>query len=85
MTTRAQTRNTVVHTTSAGTRRHTVFVSSAIIGMSIGVSFLLFVTSNHFSGDDIDMLRILSAAFAPSIVGLVLALFGSVLPDSGKQ
>jgi len=63
-------------------------VPFAIIAMSIGVSFLLlqlFLTSHHLSADDIDMLRILSAAFAPSIVGLLLAFFGSMLPDGGKR
>jgi len=41
------------------------------------------LSGNRFSAADIDMLRILSAAVTPSIIGLVLCLVSLWLPDDG--
>ena len=87
MTTLADTGTVLASTTPAQTRRRISLVSLAMIAVTIVVSVLLlpFLTGNHSSAADIEILRILSAAFAPSIVGLLLAFFGSGLPDDGKQ
>ena len=88
MTTLAYTRTVVVHTTSAKRRTRTMLMSSAMIVVILGVMFVLlqsFLVGNHLSASDIEILRIIGAAFAPSIVGLLLALFGSRLPAGCKQ
>ena len=100
MTTLANTGTVVVHTTPAQTRRRTLLVSLATIAVIVGVASGWFaygqadramtmlqslLLGNRFSAVDIEILRILSAAFAPSVVGLVLAFFGSGLQDDGKQ
>jgi hypothetical protein len=64
-----------------------MLVSLAMIAVTIGVAFVMlqsFLSGNRLSPPDIETLRILSAAFAPSIVGLLLASFGSGLPDDGQ-
>ena len=88
MTTLAHTGTVVTRTTPAQTRRRTMLMSLAMIAVTIGAAFVLsqlFLTDNRFSAADLEILRILSAAFAPSIVGLLLAFFGSELPDDRKQ
>ena len=98
MTTFAHTGTVVAHA-AAQTGKHTMLVPFATIGVIIGVTSWLaygqvddamtmlqsFVPGNRFNGADIEILRILGAAFAPSIVGLLLALFGSRLPNDCKQ
>jgi hypothetical protein len=42
-----------------------------------------FLMAHGLDADDIAMLGILSVAFMPSIVGLTLALFASLLPEDG--
>ena len=99
MTTLAHTWTVVAHTTPTQTRRRTLFVSLATIAVMIGMASWLaygqadrvmtilqsFLLGPRFSAADIEMLRILSAAFAPSIVGLLLAFFGAGLQDDAKQ
>jgi hypothetical protein len=99
MTTLAHTGTVLARTTPAQTRRRTLLVWLATIALVIAVTYGLaynqldhpmtllqsLLSSNRFSAADVDMLRILSAAFAPSIVGLLLAFFGSGLQDHGKQ
>jgi hypothetical protein len=98
MTTLAHTRTILAHIASAQTRRRTMLASLATIALIIGVTSGLaynqldrpltmlrsFLSGDRFSAADADMLRILSAAFAPSIIGLLLAFFGSALSDDGK-
>ncbi len=43
-----------------------------------------FFLTKGLDADDVEMLAILSVAFMPSIVGLLLALFALWLPDDGK-
>jgi hypothetical protein len=43
-----------------------------------------FLLTKGLDADDVEMLAILSAAFMPSIVGLLLALFALWLPDDSK-
>ena len=43
-----------------------------------------FLLTKGLDADDVEMLAILSAAFMPSIVGLLLALFALCLPDDRK-
>jgi len=99
MTTLAHTRNVLAHTTPRKTQRRTLLVPLATIavivsmvswfayGQADGTMTMLdsFPSGNRSSAADIEMLRILSAAFAPSIVGLLLALFGRGLQEDGKQ
>ena len=99
MTTLAHTWTVVAHTTPTQTRRRTLFVSLATIAVIVGlaswfaygqadrVMMMLqsFLLGHPFSATDIEILRILSVAFAPSIVGLLLAFFGAGLRDNGKQ
>jgi len=62
-------------------------VSLAMLAVTIGAAFVLlqwFLTGNRLSTADTEILRILSAAFAPGILGLLLAFLGSGLPDDGK-
>jgi hypothetical protein len=98
MTTLASTGTVVVHTTPAQTRRRTLLVSLATIAVIVGVASGLaygqadramtmlqsLLLGNRFSAADTEILRILSAAFAPSIVGLLLAFFAGGLQDDGK-
>jgi len=42
-----------------------------------------FLLSKGLDADDVEMLYILSAAFMPSIVGLLLAFFALWLPEDG--
>ena len=99
MATLTHTWTVVAHTTPTQTRRRTLFVSLATIAMIVGMaSWFAYgqadrammmlqssLSGRRFSATDIEILRILSAAFAPSIVGLLLAFFGSGLQDDGKQ
>ena len=98
MTTLAHTWTVVAHTTPTQTRRRTLFVSLATIAVMIGMASWLaygqadramtmlqsFLSVHRFSATDIEMLRILSAVFAPSIVGLLLAFFGAGLQDDDR-
>jgi hypothetical protein len=43
-----------------------------------------FLLTKGLDADDVQMLAILSAAFMPSVVGLLLALFALWLPEDGK-
>jgi hypothetical protein len=43
-----------------------------------------FLLTKGLEADDVEMLAILSAAFMPSIVGLLLAFFALWLPEDGK-
>jgi len=43
-----------------------------------------FFLTKGLDAEDVEMLAILSAAFMPSIVGLLLALFALWLPDDSK-
>lgn len=43
-----------------------------------------FLLAKGVDADDVEMLAILSAAFMPSIVGLLLAFFALWLPEDGK-
>jgi hypothetical protein len=99
MTTLAHTGTVLSRTGRAQTRRRTMLVSLAAIALIIGVTSGLaynqldgamillesLLSGNRFSAADSEMLRILSAAFAPSIIGLLLAFFGSGLQDDGQQ
>jgi hypothetical protein len=99
MITLALTGTVLARTTRAQTRRRTVFASLATIAVIVGITswfaygqadlamtMLQSLLSVHrFSVADIEMLRILSAVFAPSIVGLLLAFFGAGLRDDGNQ
>jgi hypothetical protein len=99
MTTLAPTGTVVAHTIPAQTQKRTMLVSLATVAMIIGVAsgfayfqadramnmLHFFLPDNRFSGDDTEILRILSAAFAPSVVGLLLAFFGAGLQDDCKQ
>jgi hypothetical protein len=99
MTILAQAGTVVAHAVPAQTRRRTMLVSLAAIALIAGVTSGLaynqlgramallqsFLSGNRLSAADIEILRILSAAFAPGIVGLLLAFAGSGLPDDRKQ
>ena len=99
MITLAHTWTVVAHTTPTQTRRRTLFMSLATIAVIVGMASWFvygqpdrvmtilqsFLSGHRFSAADIEMLRILSAAFAPSIVGLLLAFFGAGLQDDAKQ
>ena len=99
MTTLAHTGTIVAHATPAHIGKRTMLVSLATIAVIIGVTSGLaysqadgamtmlrsFVPINRLSTTDVEMLRILGAAFAPSIVGLLLAFIGGGLHDDGKQ
>jgi hypothetical protein len=99
MTTLAHTGTVLARTTPARTCRRTMLVSLATIAVIIGVTSGLaynqlvramrllqsFLSGNRFSTADIEMLRILSAVFAPSIVGLLLIFFGSGIQDDGQE
>jgi hypothetical protein len=99
MTTLAHPWTVVARTTPTQPRRRTLFVSLTTIAVIVGMASWFvygqadramtmlqsFLSGNRFSAADIEMLRILSAAFAPSIVGLLLAFFGAGFQDNGKQ
>jgi hypothetical protein len=99
MTILAQAGTVVAHNVPAQTRRRTMLVSLATIAVIIGVPSVLactqleralpllqlFLSRNRFSVVDVEILRILSAAFAPSIIGLLLAFLGSALREDGQQ
>jgi hypothetical protein len=99
MITLAHTWTVVAHTTPRQTQRRTLLVPLATISVIVGIvswfaygqadgamtMLKSFLSGNRFSAADIEMLRILSAAFAPSIVGLLLAFFGAGLQDDAKQ
>jgi hypothetical protein len=99
MITLAHTWTVVAHTTPRQTQRRTLLVPLPTISVIVGIASWFaygqadgamtmlgsFLSGNRFSAVDIEMLHILSAAFAPSIVGLLLAFFGAGLQDNGKQ
>jgi len=93
----AHTGTVVPHTTLAKTGKRTMLVPLTTIAVIVGVAsgfaygeadramtmLQSLLSGNRFSAADIDMLRILSAAFTPSIIGLVLCLVSRWLPDDG--
>jgi hypothetical protein len=99
MTILAQAGTVVAHNVPAQTRRRTMLVSLATIAVIVGVTSGLaftqsdramtllqsFLSENRFSVADVEMLRILSAAFAPSIIGLLLVFFGGALQKDSQR
>ena len=95
MITLAHPGTVLARTTRAQARRRALFVSLATIAVIVGMTSWFaygqadhamtmlqsLVSAHRFSVADIEMLRILSAVFAPSIVGLLLAFFGAGLRD----
>src|SRR5262245_42425429 len=98
MTTLAHTGAVVPLAASAQTGKRTMLVSLATIAVIIGVIFGFacsqpdviitmlrpLLSDDHLGVADIE-LRILGAAFAPSILGLLLVFFALGLPDDSKQ
>ena len=65
-----------------------IFVISGLAYSQLGraiTTLQSFLLGNRFSDADVEILRILMAAFAPSFGGLLLAFFARRLPDDGKQ